>query len=77
MMLPRLIRLRDTPSYLGMDRHRFNADVRPYLTGRTSLKLSEMQDAPFAKRIMKLGPDAKPLVQPTMIPFRAQRTYRH
>ena len=31
MMLPRLIRLRDAPSYLGMDRHHFNADVRPYL----------------------------------------------
>ena len=31
-MLPRLIRLRDAPFYLGMDRNRFNADVRPYLT---------------------------------------------
>ena len=30
-MLPRLIRLRDAPFYLGMDRNRFNADVRPYL----------------------------------------------
>ena len=29
--LPRLIRFRDAPSYLGMDRHRFNTDVRPYL----------------------------------------------
>jgi predicted DNA-binding transcriptional regulator AlpA len=31
-ILPRLIRLRDAPAYLGMDRNRFNADVRPYVT---------------------------------------------
>ena len=30
-MQPRLIRLRDAPRYLGMDRNRFNAEVRPYL----------------------------------------------
>jgi predicted DNA-binding transcriptional regulator AlpA len=29
---PRLIRFRDAPRYLGMDRNRFNAIVRPYLT---------------------------------------------
>lgn len=28
-LLPRLIRLRDAPGYLGMDRHRFNEEVRP------------------------------------------------
>jgi hypothetical protein len=28
---PRLIRFRDAPFYLGMDRSRFNAEVRPYL----------------------------------------------
>ncbi len=28
-VLPRLIRLRDAPDYLGMDRNRFNAEVRP------------------------------------------------
>ena len=28
---PRLIRLRDAPSYLGMDRNRFNREVRPVL----------------------------------------------
>jgi len=28
---PRLIRLRDAPAYLGMDRNRFNHDVRPAL----------------------------------------------
>jgi hypothetical protein len=31
-ILPRLIRLRDAPAYLGMDRNRFNAEVRPDLT---------------------------------------------
>lgn len=30
--LPRIIRFRDAPFYLGMNRNRFNADVRPYLT---------------------------------------------
>jgi hypothetical protein len=29
---PRLIRFRDAPRYLGMDRNRFNAEVRPYIT---------------------------------------------
>ena len=28
---PRLIRLRDAPFYLGMDKNRFNAEVRPYV----------------------------------------------
>ena len=32
VLLPRIIRFRDAPSYLGMDRNRFNAEVRPYLT---------------------------------------------
>jgi len=30
-IIPRLIRFRDAPRYLGMDRNRFNAEVRPYL----------------------------------------------
>ncbi len=29
---PRIVRFRDAPHYLGMDRNRFNAEVRPYLT---------------------------------------------
>jgi len=29
---PRFIRFRDAPGYLGVDRNRFNAEVRPYLT---------------------------------------------
>ena len=28
---PRFIRLRDAPAYLGMDRNRFNAEIRPHL----------------------------------------------
>ena len=31
-LLPRFIRFRDAPFYLGMDRNRFNAEVRPHLT---------------------------------------------
>ena len=30
--LPRFIRLRDAPSYLGMDKNRFNREVRPAMT---------------------------------------------
>ena len=29
---PRLVRFRDAPAYLGMDRNRFNREVRPHLT---------------------------------------------
>jgi hypothetical protein len=32
ILLPRFIRLRDAPFYLGMDRNRFNAEVRQFLT---------------------------------------------
>ena len=31
-IMPRLIRMRDAFTYLGVDRNRFNAEVRPYLT---------------------------------------------
>ncbi len=34
MIFPRIIRLRDAPSYLGMDKNRFNAEVRPQLRER-------------------------------------------
>ena len=30
--LPRILRIRDAPAYLGMDRNRFNREVRPCLT---------------------------------------------
>jgi hypothetical protein len=29
---PRIVRFRDAPAYLGMDKNRFNAEVRPDLT---------------------------------------------
>jgi hypothetical protein len=32
VLLPRLVRFRDAPAYLGMDRNRFNIAVRPFLT---------------------------------------------
>jgi predicted DNA-binding transcriptional regulator AlpA len=31
VLLPLFIRLRDCPNYLGMDRNRFNREVRPFL----------------------------------------------
>ena len=31
-ILPRLLRLRDTPAYVGMNRNQFNSEVRPCLT---------------------------------------------
>lgn len=31
-LLPRLIRLRDVPFYMGMDKNRFNVEVRPEVT---------------------------------------------
>jgi hypothetical protein len=31
-LTPRLVRLRDAPYYLGMDRNRFNREVRPFIT---------------------------------------------
>lgn len=37
-LLPRFIRLRDAPFYLGMDKNRFNHEVRP---GLTSIPIGE------------------------------------
>jgi predicted DNA-binding transcriptional regulator AlpA len=31
-IIPRIIRIRDAPFYLGMDKNRFNKEVRPSLT---------------------------------------------
>jgi hypothetical protein len=30
-IIPRLLRMKDAPSYLGMDKNRFNTEVRPFL----------------------------------------------
>ena len=47
ILLPRFIRFRDAPFYLGMDRNRFNAEVRPYLTkipiGRQGLAFDRLE----------------------------------
>ena len=32
VLQPRVVRFKDAPGYLGMDRNRFNAEVRPYVT---------------------------------------------
>ena len=32
VIMPRVVRLKDAPHYLGMDVHRFNAEVRPHLS---------------------------------------------
>jgi predicted DNA-binding transcriptional regulator AlpA len=32
VLVPRLVRLRDAPAYLGMDRNKFGELVRPYVT---------------------------------------------
>ena len=32
VLQPRMIRLKDAPGYLGMDRNRFNTEVRPFIT---------------------------------------------
>ena len=31
-LIPRIIRFRDAPFYLGMDKNRFNKEVRPFIT---------------------------------------------
>jgi len=46
-LLPRLVRLRDASAYLGMDRNRFNREVRPQLTtipiGRQGLAFDRLE----------------------------------
>jgi hypothetical protein len=59
-LLPRIIRLRDTPFYLGMDRNRFNAEVRPYLTtipiGRQGVAFDRLElDAWVADYVSRNG----------------------
>lgn len=58
-ILPRLIRHRDAPAYLGMDRNRFDAEVRPSLieiplgsrgVGFDRLELDAWADAYIAAR---------------------------
>jgi len=47
ILLPRLLRFRDAPRYLGMDRDGFNAEVRPYVTnisiGRQGIAFDQLE----------------------------------
>lgn len=59
-LLPRIIRLRDAPFYLGMDRNRFNTEVRPYLTtipiGRQGIAFDRLElDAWVADYVSRNG----------------------
>lgn len=59
-LLPRIIRLRDTPFYLGMDRNRFNTEVRPFLTtipiGRQGIAFDRLElDAWVADYVSRNG----------------------
>ena len=44
---PRLVRFRDAPYYVGMDRNRFNREVRPFITtipiGRQGLAFDRLE----------------------------------
>ena len=57
---PRLLRLRDAPAYIGMDRNRFNAEVRPHVTeipiGRQGIAFDRLElDAWADKYISRIG----------------------
>ncbi|MCP4924967.1 MAG: hypothetical protein GY916_03375, partial [Gammaproteobacteria bacterium] len=55
-IIPRLIRFRDAPRYLGMDRNRFNAEVRPYLVeiriGKQGIAFDRLELDAFAEQYM-------------------------
>ena len=64
--LARLIRLRDAPFYLGMDRNRFAREVRPYLTkipvGKQGIAFDRLElDAIAEQYISRNGCPGKPL----------------
>jgi hypothetical protein len=61
----RLVRFRDAPRYLGMDRYRFNAKVRTYLVeiriGRQGIALGRLElDAWADQYIARNGCPAEP-----------------
>lgn len=55
--LPRIIRFRDAPAYLGMDRNRFNRLVRPYITeipiGRQGIGFDRLELDHWASQYIK------------------------
>ena len=58
-VLPRLIRLRYAPSYLGMDRNRFNQTVRPSLIEIPIGDQGIAFDLTLGQRIIRLATDAR------------------
>jgi hypothetical protein len=65
VIVPRLIRFRDAPRYLGMDRNRFNAEVRPCLTeiriGKQGIAFDRLElDAWVDQYISRNGCPAEP-----------------
>ena len=63
---PRLLRFRDAPRYLGMDRNRFNAEVRPYLVeiriGKQGIAFDRLEMDAFAEQyISRNGCPGKPM----------------
>ena len=80
-ILPRFIRLRDAPFYLGMDRNRFNRDVRPYVEeisiGKQGVNLGEtdrmfacMDDALAMRRLWYVQ------VEPLFDPYRSDPRFQ-
>ena len=74
-ILPRLIRLRDAPIYLGMDRNRFNKEVRPLLTqipiGEQGLAFDRLElDDWVEQYISRNGCPGKPLGE---LPWQTKR----
>ena len=64
VLLPRLVRFRDAPGYLGMDRNRFNTEVRPFLTripiGQQGIAFDRLElDAWVEEYISRNGRPAK------------------
>jgi hypothetical protein len=63
-IVPRVLRLRDAPRYLGMDRNRFNTEVRPFLTnipiGRQGIAFDRLElDAWVDDYVSRNGRPAK------------------
>jgi len=55
-ILPRFIRLRDAPGYLGMDKNRFNREVRKSLTeipiGKQGIAFDRLEMDAWAEQYM-------------------------
>ena len=63
---PRLLRVRDAPAYAGMDRNKFNTELRPHLTevplGKQAIAFDRIElDAPIDDYIERNGRRPKAL----------------